>query len=30
VIYDFDANHPESDGPRKLYGAQYFTRLTSA
>src|SRR5258705_477933 len=28
VIYDFDANHPESDGPRKLYGAQYFTRLT--
>ena len=28
VIYDFDAEHPESDGPRKLYGAQYFTRLT--
>jgi glutamate-ammonia-ligase adenylyltransferase len=28
VIYDFDANHPESDGRRKLYGAQYFTRLT--
>src|SRR5262249_57248652 len=28
VIYDFDANHPESDGARKLYGAQYFTRLT--
>jgi glutamate-ammonia-ligase adenylyltransferase len=28
VIYDFDANHPESDGPRGLYGAQYFTRLT--
>src|SRR4030095_5935416 len=28
VIYDFDASRPESDGPRKLYGAQYFTRLT--
>src|SRR5204862_2011628 len=28
VIYDFDASHPESDGPRRLYGAQYFTRLT--
>ena len=28
VIYDFDAEHPESDGPRPLYGAQYFTRLT--
>src|SRR5262245_18029073 len=28
VIYDFDTSHPESDGPRKLYGAQYFTRLT--
>ena len=28
VIYDFDADHPESDGPRRLYGAQYFTRLT--
>jgi [glutamine synthetase] adenylyltransferase / [glutamine synthetase]-adenylyl-L-tyrosine phosphorylase len=28
VIYDFDTNHPESDGRRKLYGAQYFTRLT--
>jgi glutamate-ammonia-ligase adenylyltransferase len=27
VIYDFDAEHPESDGPRPLYGAQYFTRL---
>jgi glutamate-ammonia-ligase adenylyltransferase len=27
VIYDFDADHPESDGPRPLYGAQYFTRL---
>jgi len=28
VVYDFDADHPESDGPRRLYGAQYFTRLT--
>ena len=28
VIYDFDAEHPESDGERRLYGAQYFTRLT--
>ncbi len=27
VIYDFDADHPESDGQRPLYGAQYFTRL---
>ena len=27
VIYDFDSDHPESDGPRPLYGAQYFTRL---
>ena len=28
VVYDFDAEHPESDGPRPLYGAQYFARLT--
>lgn len=28
VVYDFDADQPESDGPRKLYGAQYFTRWT--
>jgi glutamate-ammonia-ligase adenylyltransferase len=28
VIYDFDADQPESDGARHLYGAQYFTRLT--
>ena len=28
VIYDFDAAHPESDGNRPLYGAQYFARLT--
>lgn len=28
VVYDFDGEHPESDGPRPLYGAQYFARLT--
>src|SRR5205823_8094574 len=28
VIYDFDQEHPESDGARRLYGGQYFTRLT--
>jgi [glutamine synthetase] adenylyltransferase / [glutamine synthetase]-adenylyl-L-tyrosine phosphorylase len=28
VVYDFDAENPESDGPRPLYGAQYFSRLT--
>jgi [glutamine synthetase] adenylyltransferase / [glutamine synthetase]-adenylyl-L-tyrosine phosphorylase len=28
VIYDFDPEHPESGGPRPLYGAQYFSRLT--
>jgi [glutamine synthetase] adenylyltransferase / [glutamine synthetase]-adenylyl-L-tyrosine phosphorylase len=28
VVYDFDAAHPESDGKRPLYGAQYFARLT--
>ena len=28
VVYDFDYEHPESDGPRPLYGAQYFARLT--
>jgi glutamate-ammonia-ligase adenylyltransferase len=28
VIYDFDSDHPESSGPRPLYGAQYFARLT--
>ncbi len=28
VIYDFDEDHPQSDGPRPLYGPQYFTRLT--
>jgi [glutamine synthetase] adenylyltransferase / [glutamine synthetase]-adenylyl-L-tyrosine phosphorylase len=28
VVYDFDAENPESDGERPLYGAQYFSRLT--
>ena len=28
VVYDFDAEHPNSDGTRPLYGAQYFARLT--
>jgi [glutamine synthetase] adenylyltransferase / [glutamine synthetase]-adenylyl-L-tyrosine phosphorylase len=28
IVYDFDAEHPQSDGPRPLYGAQYFARLT--
>ena len=28
VIYDFAAEHPNSDGERPLYGAQYFARLT--
>ncbi len=28
LIYDFDEANPESDGPRPLYGAQYFARLT--
>ena len=28
LIYDFDDAHPESDGNRSLYGAQYFARLT--
>ena len=28
VVYDFDHDHPESDGARRLYGGQYFTRLT--
>jgi [glutamine synthetase] adenylyltransferase / [glutamine synthetase]-adenylyl-L-tyrosine phosphorylase len=28
VVYDFDENHPNSDGKRPLYGAQYFARLT--
>lgn len=28
VVYDFEAIHPNSDGGRPLYGAQYFARLT--
>jgi glutamate-ammonia-ligase adenylyltransferase len=28
VVYDFDSEHPESNGPRPLYGGQYFARLT--
>jgi [glutamine synthetase] adenylyltransferase / [glutamine synthetase]-adenylyl-L-tyrosine phosphorylase len=28
VIYDFDPAHPESDGPRPLYGGQYYARFT--
>jgi glutamate-ammonia-ligase adenylyltransferase len=28
LIYDFDQEHPESDGPRPLYGGQYFARFT--
>jgi glutamate-ammonia-ligase adenylyltransferase len=28
LVYDFDDKQPESDGTRKLYGGQYFARLT--
>jgi glutamate-ammonia-ligase adenylyltransferase len=28
MVYDFDADEPQSDGPRPLYGGQYFARLT--
>jgi glutamate-ammonia-ligase adenylyltransferase len=28
LVYDFDPEHPQSDGARPLYGAQYFARLT--
>jgi len=28
LIYNFESAQPESDGPRPLYGAQYFARLT--
>ena len=28
VVYDFDEEHPDSDGKRPLYGGQYFARLT--
>ena len=28
IVYDFDEEHPQSNGPRKLYGGQYFARIT--
>lgn len=28
LIYDFDEDQPDSDGPRSLQGAQYFARFT--
>ncbi len=28
LIYDYDEEHPESEGERPLYGSQYFARLT--
>jgi len=28
LIYDFDHEQPDSDGPRSLHGAQYFARFT--
>ncbi len=28
IVYDFDQDHPQSEGSRPLYGAQYFARLT--
>jgi glutamate-ammonia-ligase adenylyltransferase len=28
LLYDFDPDHPDSDGPRSLEGAQYFARFT--
>src|SRR5438067_830182 len=28
LLYDFDAEMPDSDGERSLHGAQYFARLT--
>jgi [glutamine synthetase] adenylyltransferase / [glutamine synthetase]-adenylyl-L-tyrosine phosphorylase len=28
VVYDFDQEHPQSDGKRPLHGSQYFARLT--
>jgi glutamate-ammonia-ligase adenylyltransferase len=28
MVYDFDADHPESDGRKRLHGSQYFARLT--
>jgi [glutamine synthetase] adenylyltransferase / [glutamine synthetase]-adenylyl-L-tyrosine phosphorylase len=28
LLYDFDGDHPDSNGERSLHGAQYFARLT--
>ncbi|MBN9147567.1 MULTISPECIES: bifunctional [glutamine synthetase] adenylyltransferase/[glutamine synthetase]-adenylyl-L-tyrosine phosphorylase [unclassified Nitrobacter] len=28
LLYDFDSEHPDSDGARPLHGAQYFARFT--
>jgi len=28
LLYDFDPEQPDSDGPRSLHGAQYFARFT--
>ena len=28
VIYDFDSEHPDSDGKRPLHGSRYFARFT--
>jgi [glutamine synthetase] adenylyltransferase / [glutamine synthetase]-adenylyl-L-tyrosine phosphorylase len=28
LLYDFDAEHPDSDGAPSLHGAQYFARFT--
>jgi [glutamine synthetase] adenylyltransferase / [glutamine synthetase]-adenylyl-L-tyrosine phosphorylase len=28
LLYDFDPDHPDSDGAKSLHGAQYFARLT--
>lgn len=28
LLYDFDSDHPDSDGVRPLHGAQYFARFT--
>jgi len=28
IVYEFDEEHPESDGARPLYASQYFARLT--
>ena len=28
LLYDFDPDEPDSDGPRSLHGAQYFARFT--